>query len=667
MKLNNIKSIVRETVAGNMRKELFESKINNIINNRVADSYDTIQYLKVNKDIKIELNDTANVVRTLARLGYVAGSMVGIITNLIEVSSVLMNNEFNKQFLKADGSVDMWLLRKVFPTLGKRGTIEGYDRLFSEDRQNVILVENKQGRRMRLIKATKSDIQNFVNQLEAAKSLTQEDLIKIGQDLEQIGRVMQELEIDSAKDATVKDGMLEITEFMSAYTCILSSKKVFVKDNFDEIVKSKESGKTIDNLELTIDDYTTVDQVYDIAQKEFQAFKELHPEMTEDELSKKEYSIVTRERNEAYIEDPAMLLKKHMIVNQEAHLSQIVELYKMSDMSLFKQFQTVLVDADKAVIERIQLMTVIAIEMINAHFAYKKDIAMGKVEDVAAKLRNAIYTEGAKLGLEPRDTFEIAMSAGWLYRDKKNNLSQVASEYKFKYAAISSMFETELKWFFNEDVMYQSIEVELPEGFALELNTPINIVDGESEVELENGDIDYIICPKEMNFTGRVMAILNEDGEVRFVKDVNEFEYEKVDFILFDEVANMTLETNQCFHDALSREEYEANFKVAATAVKELSTLNMTPAEAELTKARNVSNLIPAFDAFNKFFRLPAVVEGLNYGHEKIGNNSYLTISNEEKSRVLGRMLTNCRTKAVKEYANIDITVTAKGALVILG
>lgn len=667
MKMNNINPIVRESVVANVKAAEFNRRVEEAINNPLADSYNTIQILKKNKDIVIDLSNTANIVRALARLGYVAGSMVGIITNLIEISSVLMSNDFNKQFLKADGSVDMWLLRKVFPTLGKRASAEGYEVLFSEELHNVVLVENKQGRIMRLIRATKADIQTFVNQLEMAKSLTQEDLVNIGKDLERIGRVMQELEIDSAKDATVKEGMLEITEFMSAYTCHLASKKVVVNDNFNEIVAAKESGKTINDLSLTIGDYTPVEDVYKIAQAEFEAFKAAHPEMTKEELGRKKYGIVTKERNDAYIEDPAMLVKKHMIVNQEAHLNQIVELYKMSDMSLFKEFQAVHVDADKAVIEKIQRMTVVAIEMINSHFAYRKDIAMDKVDTVAAKLRNAIYTEGTKLGLEPEDTFEIAMSAGWLYRDSKNKLSPVASEYKFKYAAIAAMFETELKWHFNADVMFESIDVELPFGYALDLNTPIFMEDGECEVELDNGDVDYIICTKEEDFTGSVMAKLNEDGEVIFVKDVNEFEYEEVEFIFFDEVADMTLETNQCLHNALSQEEYEVNFIASTTAVREESTLNKTAAEAELIKAKNVNKLTAAFDAFNKFFRLPAVVEGLNYGHQKIRNNSYLTVTNEEKSRVLGRMLTNCRTKAVKEYANIDITVTAKGALVLLG
>lgn len=661
MKLNNANEIVKAMVAGTMAQETFNNIVDRIINDRVDNSYEVVKYLKTKKDLNINMKSAASIIRTLARLGYVAGSMVGIITNLIEVSSVLMDNQFNKQFLKADGTVDMWLLQKVFPTLGKNASVDGFNRVFSADKLNVIVVENKQGRKIRLVKATKADIKTFVKQLEEARTLTQEDLINIGRDLEQIGRVLQELEIDSAKDATVKDDMMEITEFMSAFNCKLASKKVVVNDNFKEIMEQKKNNKKIDDLELTINDYAPLSEVYKRAAKEYEEFVKNNPELTADELYKNRLSIYNAERNDAYIEDPAMLLKANIIKNQEAHLNQIVELYKISDMSLFEQFETVLVEADAEVIEKIQRMTVVAIEMINAHFAYKKDISMEKIEDVAAKLRNVIYTEGARLGLIPQDTFEIAMSAGWLNRNSNNKLYKIANKYKFKYAAISALFETELKWFFNSDVMYESIDIELPAGYALELNTPIDIVDGEAEVVLDNGDIDYIICTKEFDFTGRVMATLTEEGEVRFVKNVNEYAYEKVEYILFDELCDMTLDTNGYTHGDV------AGLAMATRAVTEINTMNMNEADAKLAKATNVQKLTTAFDAFNKYFRLPLTAkEVFSYGEVNVSNSRYLTITKGDKSRVAARLLSNNNSNYVTEYANVDITVTGKGALVIL-
>ena len=67
------------------------------------------------------------------------------------------------------------------------------------------------GRVMELVKATKNDIKVFDERISNAGTLYQEDLCKIGRDLEKIGRLMQELEIDSAKKPTVKEGMKEIS------------------------------------------------------------------------------------------------------------------------------------------------------------------------------------------------------------------------------------------------------------------------------------------------------------------------------------------------------------------------------------------------------------------------------------------------------------------------
>ena len=50
--------------------------------------------------------------------------MVGIITNLVDVATVLMDNEFNKQFLVPDtNKVDMFLLSKVFTNLNTNATL----------------------------------------------------------------------------------------------------------------------------------------------------------------------------------------------------------------------------------------------------------------------------------------------------------------------------------------------------------------------------------------------------------------------------------------------------------------------------------------------------------------------------------------------------------------
>lgn len=641
-------------------EKLNNQRINNVLNNRVEDSYDVISYLKSNKNMEIEIYKASNAIRTSARLGYVAGSNIGLIVKLSFVYTVLMDNNYNKAFLKADGTVDMWLLRKVFQNVGKIPQVYGYDKIYDEEKANMIPVCNLQGRQMILLMSLKSDVETFATNLEKAETLVQEDLVNIGKDLEKISRLLSELDLDSAKDATIKEGLKDITDFINSFTCKLSSEVIKAKDNFDKIIADKKAGRPIGKLELTLEDYISMDDVYKIAAKEFENFKISNPDATEEELKKARLSIHNTVRDESYIEDPISLVKRNMIVNQEAFLNQIVDLYKQSDMSIFEDFKQINLNISEEIIRKIQHATVVAIDMINAHFAYRKDISMNKVDDLAKQLRNMIYTHGAKLGVEPADTFEIAMSAGWLYRGKNGNLSPVASPYKFKFAAINALFENELKWYLNPEVMYQSIDIELPENYSVALEQKIPMIDGECEVVLENGEIDYIICTKEMDFTGTVMAMLNKDNEVIFVKNVNEYEYEEVDFILFDEICDMTLPTNVYTHgDVIGQ-------AAATKPLIEEPTYNLPEAEASLNHAVNVEKFKLAFTMFNNMFRLPLVDKSYSHGLVKSSTDKrYLTITKGDKSRMAARILFNNKNKKASDYASIDIMACNKGALII--
>ena len=133
----NINVNTKSEVASKLRKEMSDNMIQEVLVARDKDNYDIVQQLKTNKGTEIELKNPGTVIRALARLGYEAGSMVGIITNLVEVSGVLMDNEYNKQFLKEDGTVDLIKLRKVFPAVGTEGNGEGYAAIFMEANGNI--------------------------------------------------------------------------------------------------------------------------------------------------------------------------------------------------------------------------------------------------------------------------------------------------------------------------------------------------------------------------------------------------------------------------------------------------------------------------------------------------------------------------------------------------
>ena len=664
----NINVNTKSMVANRMRKEMSDNMIQEALVARDLNNYETIKYLKANKKTELEIKSPSSIIRALARLGYVAGSMVGIITNLVEVSGVLMDNEYNTQFIKEDGTADLTKLRKVFPTVGTKGNDEGYEAIFAESNNNIFLVENLQGRQMRLVKALKSDISIFVEKLETTKIFVQEDLVRIGQDLEKIGRVMQELEIDSAKDATVKEGMLEITEFMSAYTCKLASKKLTVSHNFDDIVANKKAdAKHKKNVKFTyaIDEYLPLDNAYDYAKQQFELFIAANPNASQEELVKAKKDAIDKAMKESLIKDSATELKEYMVQQQSNFIGQLVEMYELSNMRLFEEFLSLNIDKDVTAIHEVKKMVIIACEMIHNHFRYSKHMPMTRVDELAVKLRNAIYTLGEVKGFTPEETFRIACNAGWFKMTEYKGEQNFSLLNNYRYTAISAMFSNELKWHFNADAMYSTIEVEIPDNFAIAPGTPFYMENGECEVELEDGSTDFMFCTEEDDYTGIVIAKVI-DGEAVFVKYVNEYEYEPVEFIMFDKVCDLTQAAN--VYDAQNATDEQISN--AVTIITETNTNGMDAAEKELAEKADAAKLQKSFGLWSNAIELSVSKKDKYSLHTiKVGGKLHLNLrrDSDAASRMLGRVSHAVKANKMSEYNTMDTIVCAKGAIAILG
>lgn len=664
----NINVNTKSEVASKLRKEMSDNMIQEVLVARDKDNYDIVQQLKTNKGTEIELKNPGTVIRALARLGYVAGSMVGIITNLVEVSGVLMDNEYNKQFLKEDGTVDLIKLRKVFPAVGTEGNGEGYAAIFMEANGNILLVENKQGRQMRLVKALKSDITIFVEQLKMSSKLTQEDLVRIGQDLEKIGRVMQELEIDSAKDATVKEGMKEITEFMSAYTCKLASKKLTISNNFADVVANKKAdAKHKKDVKFTyaIEEYLPLDKAYDEAKKQFELFVAANPNATQEDLIKAKKDAINDAMKESLIEDAATELKGYMVQQQANFMGQLVEMYELSNMKLFEEFLALNIDKDIKAIHKVKKMVIVACEMIHNHFRYAKYIPMTKVDELAVKLRNAIYTLGESEGLTPEETFKIACNAGWFKITEYKGEENFSMVNNYRYTAISAMFANELKWHFNADAMYSTIEVEIPDNFAIAIGTPFYMENGECEVELEDGSTDFMFCTEEDDYTGIVIAKIINDEAV-FVKYENEYEYEQVEFLMFDNVCDLTQAAN-VYNANAATSEVIVN---SVTTMTETNTYGMDAEKKELEEKSDAVRLQKSFGLWSNAIELSVSKKDKYSLHTiKIGGKLHLNLrrDSDAASRMLGRVSHVVKTNKMSEYTKMDTIVCAKGAIAILG
>ena len=553
----NINVNTKSMVANKMRKEMSDNMIQDALVARDLNNYETIKYLKANKKTEIELNQPGSVVRALARLGYVAGSMVGIITNLVEVSGVLMDNEYNTQFIKEDGTTDLIKLRKVFPTVGTKGNGEGYAAIFMEANNNIFLVENLQGRQMRLVKALKSDITTFVEQLE-----------------------------------------------------IVANKKADAKHKKD--VK----------FTYSIDDYLPLDNAYDYAKEQFELFVAANPNASQEELVKAKTDAIKDAMKESLIKDSATELKEYMVQQQSNFIGQLVEMYELSNMRLFEEFLGLNINKDANAIHDVKKMVVIACEMIHNHFRYAKHMPMTKVDELAAKLRNAIYTLGEVKGLTPEETFRIACNAGWFKITEYKGEQNFSLLKNYRYTAISAMFSNELKWHFNADAMYSTIEVEIPDNFAIAPGTPFYMENGECEVELEDGSTDFMFCTEEDDYTGIVIAKVI-GGEAVFVKYVNEYEFEQVEFLMFDNVCDLTQAAN-VYNANAATSEVIVN---SVTTMTETNTNGMDAAEKELAEKADAAKLQKSFGLWSNAIELSVSKKDKYSLHTiKIGGKLHLNL-----------------------------------------
>lgn len=666
MKNLNVNVETRESRVLDSLNVMTTAEVQNIIDNRIDGTFETISTIKTEKGRVIDLSNPKNIVRTLARIGYVAGSMVGIITNLVDVATVLMDNEFNKQFLvPGTNKVDMFLLSKVFTNLNTNATGVGYKEIFvnTDASEKIFQARYVDGRVMELVKATKNDIKVFDERISNAGTLYQEDLCKIGRDLEKIGRLMQELEIDSAKKPTVKEGMKEITDFMSAFNCKLASKKVGVYNNFDEIVAAVKYGKNAKEIEFVynFNEYTALEELPKLI-AEYDAKVDAMKDLSDKEKSKMKYKNKMQLLKDSVIIDPAFKLKANMVAQVANDTEKLVNHYKNSNMNIFDPFKVVTIAGKEKAVAELTYFAVLACDMINSHYAYKKNISMTKIEDLAATLRNAIYSLGHSLGLTAEESFRVGVSAGWRKIERFKGERLVASA-NFKYAAIEAMFTSELKWFFNADAMYSSIEVEIPAGYGVEIDSVLQMEDGACEVTLDNGDIDYITCIDEEDYTGIVIAKVI-DGVPMFVKYENPYEYDFIEFIAYDQLCDIYRPENTFLDNAT--EEVIAN---ACTAATETNTYGFDKARKDLAKEADAKRFEVLMAKWSNFMQLSvADKDTYTLTTNKANNRVYISVRNKVagKNKALGRMLSGVKTDRISAYNSIDTIVCPAGALTIL-
>lgn len=709
MKMNKI--VKRQNNVENvLDKRAMDTKLNALYT-RKENAFSTIEYLKANAAIEVSLKAADSVTSALGRIGYVAGSQVGLITNVFAVASVLIDETYNQQFCyPGTDIVSMELLKKVFLTVNTQPQAgkDTYNSIFTEegDNANIILVENKQGRQLRLARALKHDINDFADELSFLSSLKKADLVKIGRDLEKIGRVMQELEIDSAKKPTIKDGILELTKFMNTFGCSLASnymgrerhkKAIRIEDNFATIIAEKKSkeGKVTTKFSYKFDEFDKLENALDkankafedfskayyadiekrVPQEEMEAYMNIHADEINTDLNKKKKEIFRNEINGCYIEDGASVLKKAIAAEQETILNKLVDMYSLSNMNLFNQFKSAykvkvnelnasLPEGEKItnnVIDTIKYMAIKSVHMIYEYFALKGDVATLGVDELASNLRSAMYRYGADYGLTPEATFLIAAAAGWLRVNNSdfNNAEKFVEKPSYSYKALALMFTNEFKFYFNPEAMNRPVDVILPLGCELEIGAYMFFEDGQAELDLVDGGTGYATLKKD-NFTGYVRADVTEDGDVEFIKIFDAYEYnDEIEFLLLDSIVDMS--TNDFVFD-VDAQDVEASF------MKSTKKLERRDANPDKNIESNYEQISETFTKFNKYMKL-GLDENLPLSFRVKDKNLFLKNSESGRIIMLGRFIgiqSRENGVAMNDYNDIISFPSTRGALLIL-
>lgn len=546
----NLEEIVNAYVEQGANSNAEEFLYKRAFNNAVA-----LRAEKKDPTRVLDLSQAANLVGSLGKLGYVPGSKISLIISKTCICEALKDMELNKQFLGEDGKIDMFKLAAVFPYVGTEATTEGYVRIFSEAEFKEVV--DKGGRKQRALNACKDRIHVILQRIREFKGGTQEDLVLLGKDLEIVATVMSELEIDAAKDENKRLGMIKIEEFMNI-RLQQRGRQINIINNFDDMISYKNgyTPEIVSKLVYEIKEEITFFDFERVCEKRIAEFfakaKETGKVLTEAESKDAVRNIKKAVREECMVVDPLFQIVEMMLEAVKDTLDKFAVFYMNSDMKLFEDlFITAQRDEEENIVEgetleeaiaSVRKTAVIVYEMINNTFAYGKSMSMAKPSDIASMGRNIIYTAGAIRGFSEEDTFLMAVDAGWYRRSVKNGKAGLSKAKNFKYKAVEMVFGTELKYYFNSDAMRKEAKLEIPqelldaglfyEGIVLEFE------DGQCEIDLTDDDSYSILRVDDIHYTGSILLEVDEEGYAVFVEDVNQYEFEVVDYVVFDNIAD---------------------------------------------------------------------------------------------------------------------------------
>lgn len=487
--------------------------------------------------------------KSLAVMSYSYGSLVGVTTTGVSLGLTVASNP--EQFF-TNGVLNYFKIRKVFKNIGLK-KIAGYryESVFVTGKNKDVVI-NKFGRVEEFVRVSRYEVEEFDNRLKQVdiNACTVEDLKLIAKDLDIIGRAMQELAIDVTKDKS-KDIGYNVMSFIEVRTKTHSRlvKAGKFSNNIDDVINEH-----IDNKKIESKYALTTDCFY---------------------LSDANTSNKT-EISKAIVEDVAGEMMEQINAGYGSAFDELVELFKLSNDSMYKRYTDLLEIAMKALepaefetyaaklIKERRITTkeeLTALKNTNdyalkaAHMIRCARVALSSItslygvkqgeitvdskyiKEVGKKLRAGLYTEGAKIGFDAKSVVKMAIAASFCYINETTN--KISKKQRPSLTELWTIFPKEFVIDYvtgNSDITLNDMLTVKHTSYDLCLGDELVFDEGMAETEW-----GYVVVAD--NYTGK--AIVTKNG---LEAVVDHYSYEPIDILFLDSVykKNVAIATAQC-------------------------------------------------------------------------------------------------------------------------
>ena len=502
--------------------------------------------------------------KSLAVMSYSYGSLVGVTTTGVSLGLTVASNP--EQFF-TNGVLNYFKIRKVFKNIGlKRIAGYRYESVFVTGKNKDVAV-NKFGRLAEFVRVSRHEVQEFDNRLKQVdiNACTVEDLKIIAKDLDVIGRAMQELAIDVTKDKS-KDIGYNVMSFIEVKTKthsrMIKSRKFI--NNIDDVINEHIDNKKIESKYALTNDYLYLNDA-DVRNK--------------------------TEMSAAIVEDIAGEMMEQINEGYGSAFEELIELFKLSNDSMYKKYTDLLEIAMKALepaefeayaaklIKERRITTkeeLTALKNTNeyalkaAHMIRCARVALSSItslygvkqgevtvdskyiKEVGKKLRAGLYTEGAKIGFDPKSVVKMAIAASFCYINETTN--KISKKQRPSLTELWTIFPKEFVIDYvtgNSDVTLNDMLTVKHTSYDLCLGDELVFDEGMAETEW-----GYVVVAD--NYTGK--AIVTKNG---LEAVVDHYSYEPTDILFLGSVykKNVAIATAQCVRPTEFLSMKEANEK----------------------------------------------------------------------------------------------------------